>query len=81
MIIIFSGSIGRCGVGGLAWMNMQYLAGLQSMGHEVYYLEDCGLESWVYDWEGLKISQIPCPSSSNKYRRYIQYFSLYCARL
>jgi hypothetical protein len=56
MVIIFSGSIGRCGVGGLAWMNMQYLAGLKSMGHEVYYLEECGQESWVYDWEAEKLT-------------------------
>jgi hypothetical protein len=56
MVIIFSGSIGRCGVGGLAWMNMQYLAGLKSMGHEVYYLEECGQESWVYDWEAEELT-------------------------
>ena len=51
MIILFAGSIGRCGVGGLAWMNAQYLAGLAALGHDVYYLEDCGPESWVYHWE------------------------------
>ena len=51
MKIIFCGSIGRCGVGGLAWMNMEYLAGFNALGHEVVYLEDCGAESWVYDWE------------------------------
>ncbi|HEX8251311.1 MAG TPA: hypothetical protein VF599_24270 [Pyrinomonadaceae bacterium] len=56
MVIIFSGSIGRCGVGGLAWMNMQYLAGLRSLGHEVYYLEECGQESWVYDWEAEQLT-------------------------
>lgn len=56
MIIIFSGSIGRCGVGGLAWMNMQYLAGLRSMGHQVFYLEECGQESWVYDWEAEQLT-------------------------
>src|SRR2546423_3553177 len=51
MRIIFSGSIGRCGVGGLAWMNMQYVAGFRSLGHDVIYVEDCGDESWVYDWD------------------------------
>jgi hypothetical protein len=30
---------------------MQYLAGLSALGHDVYYLEDCGAESWVYNWE------------------------------
>jgi hypothetical protein len=51
MRVVFSGTIGRCGVGGLAWMNMQYLTGLQALGHDVVYLEECGPESWVYDWE------------------------------
>jgi hypothetical protein len=30
---------------------MQYLAGLQAQQHAVFYLEDCGRESWVYNWE------------------------------
>lgn len=52
MIIILSGAIGRCcGVGGKAWVYMQYLIGLQALGHDVFYLEDCGDESWVYKWE------------------------------
>jgi hypothetical protein len=51
MKIVFSGSMGRAGVGGLAWMNMQYLAGFTELGHDVYYLEDCGAESWVYDFD------------------------------
>ena len=56
MIILFAGSIGRCGVGGLAWMNMQYLAGLRALGHDVYYLEECGEGSWVYDWEAQQLT-------------------------
>jgi hypothetical protein len=56
LIVVFSGSIGRCAVGGLAWMNMQYLAGLRALGHEVYYLEECGPESWVYDWEAERLT-------------------------
>ncbi|MGI8588342.1 MAG: glycosyltransferase [Chloroflexia bacterium] len=51
MIIFFSGSIGRLPVGGHAWIDMQYLEGLLALGHEVYYLEECGPESWVYNWE------------------------------
>jgi hypothetical protein len=51
MIIVFSGSIGRFPIGGHAWINMQYLIGLRELGHEVYYLEECGDESWVYNWE------------------------------
>src|SRR5690348_787180 len=30
---------------------MQYIAGLRDLGHEVYYLEECGEESWVYNWD------------------------------
>jgi hypothetical protein len=51
VIIIFSGSIGRFPIGGHAWAQMQYLAGLRELGHEVYYLEECGEESWVYNWQ------------------------------
>jgi hypothetical protein len=51
MLVIFSGVIGRLPVGGHAWIAMQYLAGLQALGHEVYFLEDCGEESWVYNWD------------------------------
>src|SRR5215204_1495988 len=56
MIITLCGTIGRSGVGGLAWMNMQYLAGLRALGHDVYYLEECGPESWVYDWEAEQLT-------------------------
>ena len=51
MLIIVSGAIGRSYVGGQAWAYMHYLAGLRALGHDVYYLEDCGDESWVYHWE------------------------------
>ncbi len=30
---------------------MQYLLGLKQLGFDVYYLEDCGEESWVYNWD------------------------------
>lgn len=51
MKIIFAGSIGRFPVGGHAWVDLQYLHGLQDQGHEVTYLEECGEGSWVYQWE------------------------------
>ncbi len=47
MNIVFSGVIGRLPVGGHAWIAMQYLAGLRALGHEVFFLEDCGEESGV----------------------------------
>jgi hypothetical protein len=56
MVIIFSGSIGRFPVGGHAWINMQYLIGLRELGHDVFYLEECGQESYVYDWEAQQLT-------------------------
>jgi len=51
MKIIFAGTIGRSGLGGQAWASLQYLLGFRALGHEVFYLEDCGDCSWVYNWE------------------------------
>ncbi len=51
MRIVFAGKIGRSITGGGAWTDLQYLLGLRELGHEVYYLEDCGETSWVYDWD------------------------------
>lgn len=51
MIVAFAGSIGRFPVGGHAWVDMQYLLGLRDLGCDVYYLEECGEGSWVYNWE------------------------------
>ena len=50
-IIIVAGAIGRSRIGGKAWAYMQYLIGLQRLGYDVFYLEDCGEGSWVYDWD------------------------------
>jgi hypothetical protein len=51
MKIILGGTIGRSGLGGQAWASLQYLLGFRALGHDVYYLEDCGQCSWVYEWE------------------------------
>lgn len=51
MKIIFSGTIGRSGLGGQAWASLQYLLGFRELGHDVFYLEDCCESSWVFDWE------------------------------
>ncbi len=51
MTIIVAGTIGRSGLGGQAWAVLQYLLGFRALGHDVYYLEDCGISSWVYDWD------------------------------
>jgi len=53
--IIVAGTIGRSVTGGQAWANMQYLVGLQELGHDVYYVEDCGSWSEVYDWDSEQI--------------------------
>jgi hypothetical protein len=38
-------------VAGHAWVNLQYLLGFRALGCDVYYLEDCGEASWVYNWQ------------------------------
>ena len=42
MNIIFAGIVGRHPYGGVAWCSLQYLLGLQDLGHRVWYLEDTG---------------------------------------
>lgn len=51
MIIVFASAIGRFPIGGNAWSDLQYLLGLRALGHDVFYLEECGSESWVYNWQ------------------------------
>jgi hypothetical protein len=51
MTIILAGAIGRSGLGGQAWAYLQYLIGFRALGHDVYYLEDCGETSWVWNWD------------------------------
>ena len=51
MKIILAGTIGRSGLGGQVWASLQYLLGFRALGHEVFYLEDCGETTWVWDWE------------------------------
>lgn len=51
LTIILAGTLGRSGLGGQAWAALQYLLGFRALGHEVYYLEDCGDTSYVWDWE------------------------------
>lgn len=48
---MLAGLVGRYATGGGAWADLQYLLGLRNLGHDVYYLEDCGETSWVYDWD------------------------------
>lgn len=50
-VIIFAGAFGRFPIGGHAWTEMHYLLGLRDLGFTVYFIEDCGEESWVYHWE------------------------------
>jgi hypothetical protein len=64
MTIIIAGTIGRSGLGGQAWASLQYLLGFRALGHEVYYLEDCGESSWVYNWEkGEWTTELDYPAS------------------
>jgi hypothetical protein len=54
--IILAGTIGGSGTGGQTWANLHYLLGLRALGHDVYYLEDMGDESYTYDWQAQVIT-------------------------
>lgn len=48
--IIVLGYIVRGPVGGMAWCDLNYLAGLLDLGHDVYFVEDSGESPWCcYD--------------------------------
>ena len=47
MRIILTGLIGSIPLAGLTFHYLQYLLGLQDLGHDVLYLEDTG--AWCYD--------------------------------
>jgi len=64
MIVIFASAIGRFPIGGNAWSDLQYLLGLRALGHDIFYLEECGPESWVYNWETEQITtQLDYPTN------------------
>lgn len=45
-VAIVAGMIGTYPVGGVLWDYGQYAAGLERLGFEVFYLEDCGMECY-----------------------------------
>jgi hypothetical protein len=47
MRIVVTGLIASYPLGGVSWDYLQYIQGLQLLGHEVFYLEDTG--RWVYN--------------------------------
>lgn len=47
MRVIVTGLVATYPVGGVAWDYLQYVLGFQSLGCDVWYLEDTG--QWVYD--------------------------------
>jgi hypothetical protein len=40
--LVLAGIVGRYPVGGVTWCALQYIAGFQRLGYEVFYLEDTG---------------------------------------
>jgi hypothetical protein len=38
--IVVMGFMGGCPIAGVIWQHLHYIAGLQRLGHEVYYIED-----------------------------------------
>src|SRR4029079_5935575 len=47
--ILCSGHVVRYPLGGLTWHHLQYLIGLQRLGHEVTFFEHFGWENSCYD--------------------------------
>ncbi|MGI9292890.1 MAG: hypothetical protein ACR2PS_02825 [Pseudomonadales bacterium] len=48
--IVVLGYIVRCPIGGMTWHHLQYVMGLAQLGHDVYFIEDSGDDSWAcYD--------------------------------
>lgn len=48
--IVVLGYLVRFPLGGMAWHHVQYVAGLHDLGHDVWFVEDSGDESWgCYD--------------------------------
>jgi hypothetical protein len=45
--IVVLGMMGRCPVGGQAWIYINWLRAFSRLGHDVYYVEDDS--SWPYD--------------------------------
>src|SRR5947207_4278023 len=45
--IVVLGMMGRCPVGGQAWIYLNWLRAFSKLGHDVYYVEDD--PSWPYD--------------------------------
>src|SRR5438105_14429730 len=39
--IVVMGFMGSCPIAGVIWQHVHYIVGLQQLGHEVYYIEDC----------------------------------------
>src|SRR5437762_13594470 len=44
--IIVCGVIAQYPLGGMAWHYLQYVLGLARLGHDVYYVEDSGRDSY-----------------------------------
>src|SRR5213593_4413540 len=40
--LVLAGIVGRYPVGGVTWCALQYIAGFQRLGYDIFYLEDTG---------------------------------------
>jgi len=45
--IVVLGYVVRCPIGGMAWHYMQYAIGLAELGHDVWFVEDSGDDTWA----------------------------------
>jgi hypothetical protein len=63
MRIIVSGLVGLYPVGGVAWDYLQYVIGLDALGHDVYYYED----TWTWPFDPVANTRTESPDYSVRY--------------
>jgi hypothetical protein len=67
MKIVLGGYIVGYPLGGMTWHHLNYILGLESLGHEVFFLEDSG--DWAMPYNPLRQS---CEPDSTYGREYLQ---------
>lgn len=61
LVVVVLGYVVRGPIGGLTWHHLQYVLGLQRLGHEVYFVEDSEDFPSCYDPETRQVSTDPVP--------------------
>ncbi len=77
MKIIIAGYMVAYPFAGPTWQGLHFILGLRQLGHDVYFLEDSGDYSWVYNPETYNCGEYESPAYGLKYIQAIfHYFGL-----